>query len=130
MAIGVDEEPDKECLKKIGEVPAVEEFVFLKLEAYKQFLFNVSIDSWDQPGRQRRRWSVRGNPDASGGGTRDTRVSSRMSMVPEIRRWEEMRMPKNRQPQCFLMCKIQISPEKRQPRISRRFSSFSFGKCK
>ncbi|KAK1323287.1 hypothetical protein QJS10_CPA02g01432 [Acorus calamus] len=31
MAIGVDEEPDKECLKKIGEVTAVEEFVFLKL---------------------------------------------------------------------------------------------------
>lgn len=31
MAIGVDEEPSKETLKKIGEVPAVEEFVFLKL---------------------------------------------------------------------------------------------------
>ncbi|KAK1269411.1 hypothetical protein QJS04_geneDACA013844 [Acorus gramineus] len=31
MAIGVDEEPDKESLKKIGEVPAIEEFVFLKL---------------------------------------------------------------------------------------------------
>ncbi|XP_019196806.1 PREDICTED: D-3-phosphoglycerate dehydrogenase 2, chloroplastic-like [Ipomoea nil] len=31
MAIGVDEEPDKDSLKKIGEVPAVEEFVFLKL---------------------------------------------------------------------------------------------------
>ncbi len=31
MAIGVDEEPDKETLKKIGEVPAIEEFVFLKL---------------------------------------------------------------------------------------------------
>ncbi|XP_057967762.1 D-3-phosphoglycerate dehydrogenase 1, chloroplastic-like [Malania oleifera] len=31
MAIGVDEEPDKETLKKIGEVSAVEEFVFLKL---------------------------------------------------------------------------------------------------
>ncbi|XP_077238273.1 D-3-phosphoglycerate dehydrogenase 1, chloroplastic-like [Tasmannia lanceolata] len=31
MAIGVDEEPDKETLKKIGDVPAVEEFVFLKL---------------------------------------------------------------------------------------------------
>ncbi|KAB1213222.1 D-3-phosphoglycerate dehydrogenase, chloroplastic [Morella rubra] len=31
MAIGVDEEPDKETLKRIGEVPAIEEFVFLKL---------------------------------------------------------------------------------------------------
>ncbi|CAL9171927.1 unnamed protein product [Musa hybrid cultivar] len=31
MAIGVDEEPDKETLKKIGESPAIEEFVFLKL---------------------------------------------------------------------------------------------------
>ncbi|KAL3528520.1 hypothetical protein ACH5RR_007842 [Cinchona calisaya] len=31
MAIGVDEEPDKETLKKIGEVPAIEEFVFLEL---------------------------------------------------------------------------------------------------
>ncbi|KAB5543938.1 hypothetical protein DKX38_012050 [Salix brachista] len=31
MAIGVDEEPNQETLKKIGEVPAVEEFVFLKL---------------------------------------------------------------------------------------------------
>ncbi|KAG6470773.1 D-3-phosphoglycerate dehydrogenase 1, chloroplastic-like [Zingiber officinale] len=31
MAIGVDEEPDKETLKKIGEIPAIEEFVFLKL---------------------------------------------------------------------------------------------------
>ncbi|MQL79084.1 hypothetical protein Taro_011508 [Colocasia esculenta] len=31
MAIGVDEEPDKETLKKIGQVPAVEEFAFLKL---------------------------------------------------------------------------------------------------
>ncbi|KAL2243130.1 D-3-phosphoglycerate dehydrogenase 2, chloroplastic [Sesamum indicum] len=31
MAIGVDEEPDKDTLKKIGEVPAVEEFVFLDL---------------------------------------------------------------------------------------------------
>lgn len=31
MAIGVDEEPDKDTLKKIGEVPAVEEFVFLEL---------------------------------------------------------------------------------------------------
>lgn len=31
MAIGVDEEPDKDSLKKIGEVPAVDEFVFLKL---------------------------------------------------------------------------------------------------
>ncbi|KAL5756739.1 hypothetical protein ACOSP7_021173 [Xanthoceras sorbifolium] len=31
MAIGVDEEPNKDALKKIGEVPAVEEFVFLKL---------------------------------------------------------------------------------------------------
>ncbi|KAA8540186.1 hypothetical protein F0562_024251 [Nyssa sinensis] len=31
MAIGVDEEPDKDTLRKIGEVPAVEEFVFLKL---------------------------------------------------------------------------------------------------
>ncbi|KAF8392942.1 hypothetical protein HHK36_021182 [Tetracentron sinense] len=31
MAIGVDEEPDKETLKKIGDVQAVEEFVFIKL---------------------------------------------------------------------------------------------------
>ncbi|KAF5207362.1 D-3-phosphoglycerate dehydrogenase 3 protein [Thalictrum thalictroides] len=31
MAIGVDEEPNKVTLKKIGEVPAVEEFVFLDL---------------------------------------------------------------------------------------------------
>lgn len=31
MAIGVDEEPDKDTLKKIGDVPAVEEFVFLDL---------------------------------------------------------------------------------------------------
>lgn len=31
MAIGVDEEPDKETLKKIGDIPAIEEFVFLKV---------------------------------------------------------------------------------------------------
>ncbi|CAI9773549.1 unnamed protein product [Fraxinus pennsylvanica] len=31
MAIGVDEEPDKDTLQKIGKVPAVEEFVFLEL---------------------------------------------------------------------------------------------------
>lgn len=31
MAIGVDEEPSKAALKKIGDVPAIEEFVFLKL---------------------------------------------------------------------------------------------------
>lgn len=31
MAIGVDEEPNIETLKKIGEIPAIEEFVFLKL---------------------------------------------------------------------------------------------------
>ncbi|CAL9115560.1 unnamed protein product [Musa textilis] len=31
MAIGVDEEPNKETLKKIGEIPAIKEFVFLKL---------------------------------------------------------------------------------------------------
>ncbi|KAL1296057.1 hypothetical protein HN51_056827 [Arachis hypogaea] len=31
MAIGVDEQPSKDTLKKIGEIPAVEEFVFLKL---------------------------------------------------------------------------------------------------
>ncbi|KAH8497596.1 hypothetical protein H0E87_020039 [Populus deltoides] len=31
MAIEVDEEPNLESLKKIGEVPAIEEFVFLKL---------------------------------------------------------------------------------------------------
>lgn len=31
MAIGVDEAPSKEALKRIGEVPAIEEFVFLKL---------------------------------------------------------------------------------------------------
>ncbi|XP_072980624.1 D-3-phosphoglycerate dehydrogenase 3, chloroplastic-like [Typha angustifolia] len=31
MAIGVDEEPTKETLLKIGDIPAIEEFVFLKL---------------------------------------------------------------------------------------------------
>lgn len=31
MAIGVDDQPTKETLKKIGEIPAIEEFVFLKL---------------------------------------------------------------------------------------------------
>uniref|UniRef100_A0A7N0SZC4 D-3-phosphoglycerate dehydrogenase n=1 Tax=Kalanchoe fedtschenkoi TaxID=63787 RepID=A0A7N0SZC4_KALFE len=31
MAIGVDDEPSKETLKKIGDIPAIEEFVFLKL---------------------------------------------------------------------------------------------------
>jgi D-3-phosphoglycerate dehydrogenase len=31
MAIGVDEEPSKGTLTKIGEIPAIEEFVFLKL---------------------------------------------------------------------------------------------------
>lgn len=31
MAIGVDEEPDKETLGEIGQVPAIEEFVFLDL---------------------------------------------------------------------------------------------------
>ncbi|KAL3638541.1 D-3-phosphoglycerate dehydrogenase 1, chloroplastic [Castilleja foliolosa] len=31
MAIGVDEEPSKQSLKRIGEIPAVEEFVYLKL---------------------------------------------------------------------------------------------------
>ncbi|XP_078162843.1 D-3-phosphoglycerate dehydrogenase 3, chloroplastic-like [Carex rostrata] len=31
MAIGVDEEPEKETLKMIGEIPDIEEFVFLKL---------------------------------------------------------------------------------------------------
>ncbi|KAJ8899976.1 hypothetical protein K2173_024087 [Erythroxylum novogranatense] len=31
MAIGVDEAPNKEALKKVGEVSAIEEFVFLKL---------------------------------------------------------------------------------------------------
>ncbi|XP_021679303.2 D-3-phosphoglycerate dehydrogenase 2, chloroplastic [Hevea brasiliensis] len=31
MAIGVDEEPNVEALKKIGDVSAIEEFVFLKL---------------------------------------------------------------------------------------------------
>ncbi|XP_048541343.1 D-3-phosphoglycerate dehydrogenase 3, chloroplastic-like [Triticum urartu] len=31
MAIGIDEEPDKEALKLIGETPSVQEFVFLKL---------------------------------------------------------------------------------------------------
>ncbi|KAF7814593.1 D-3-phosphoglycerate dehydrogenase 2, chloroplastic-like [Senna tora] len=31
MAIGVDEEPSKDTLQKIGSVPAVDEFVFLKL---------------------------------------------------------------------------------------------------
>uniref|UniRef100_A0ACD5UVE8 Uncharacterized protein n=1 Tax=Avena sativa TaxID=4498 RepID=A0ACD5UVE8_AVESA len=31
MAIGVDEQPSKATLTKIGEIPAIEEFVFLKL---------------------------------------------------------------------------------------------------
>lgn len=31
MAIGVDEEPSKEALDNVGAVPAIEEFVFLKL---------------------------------------------------------------------------------------------------
>ncbi|KAI8549977.1 hypothetical protein RHMOL_Rhmol06G0067600 [Rhododendron molle] len=31
MTIGVDEEPDTETLRKIGEIKAIEEFVFLKL---------------------------------------------------------------------------------------------------
>ncbi|KAI6678020.1 hypothetical protein NL676_038816 [Syzygium grande] len=31
MAIGVDEQPSKETLKKIGDISAIEEFVFLKL---------------------------------------------------------------------------------------------------
>ena len=31
MTIGVDEEPSRDALKKIGAIPAVEEFVFLKL---------------------------------------------------------------------------------------------------
>ncbi|GAA0144790.1 dehydrogenase [Lithospermum erythrorhizon] len=31
MAIGVDEPPSKEALKRIGEVPAIEEFVYLKV---------------------------------------------------------------------------------------------------
>lgn len=31
MAIGVDEEPNKDTLKNIGEVPSIEEFVFLEL---------------------------------------------------------------------------------------------------
>ncbi|XP_042391003.1 D-3-phosphoglycerate dehydrogenase 3, chloroplastic-like [Zingiber officinale] len=31
MAIGVDDEPSNEALKKIGDIPAIEEFVFLKL---------------------------------------------------------------------------------------------------
>ncbi|ESW15056.1 hypothetical protein PHAVU_007G040600 [Phaseolus vulgaris] len=31
MAIGVDEQPTKESLKRIGDIPAVEELVFLKL---------------------------------------------------------------------------------------------------
>ncbi|XP_062185202.1 D-3-phosphoglycerate dehydrogenase 3, chloroplastic-like [Phragmites australis] len=31
MAIGVDDEPSKSTLTKIGEIPAIEEFVFLKL---------------------------------------------------------------------------------------------------
>uniref|UniRef100_A0A6N2LSA9 D-3-phosphoglycerate dehydrogenase n=1 Tax=Salix viminalis TaxID=40686 RepID=A0A6N2LSA9_SALVM len=31
MAIGVDEEPNLESLEKIGQVPSIEEFVFLKL---------------------------------------------------------------------------------------------------
>lgn len=32
MAIGVDEEPSRETLKKIGEISAIEEFVYVKLE--------------------------------------------------------------------------------------------------
>jgi D-3-phosphoglycerate dehydrogenase len=31
MAIGVDDQPRKKTLKRIGDIPAVEEFVFLKL---------------------------------------------------------------------------------------------------
>lgn len=31
VAIGVDDEPSKETLKKIGEIPAIDEFVFLKI---------------------------------------------------------------------------------------------------
>ncbi|KAL2477293.1 D-3-phosphoglycerate dehydrogenase 1 [Forsythia ovata] len=31
MAIGVDEEPKQQSLKRIGEIPAVEEFVYLNL---------------------------------------------------------------------------------------------------
>ncbi|CAK9136465.1 unnamed protein product [Ilex paraguariensis] len=31
MAIGVDDQPSKDSLKRIGEIPAIEEFVFLKL---------------------------------------------------------------------------------------------------
>ncbi|KAF3435460.1 hypothetical protein FNV43_RR22549 [Rhamnella rubrinervis] len=31
MAIGVDDQPSKSSLKRIGEIPAIEEFVFLKL---------------------------------------------------------------------------------------------------
>ncbi|KAL5200762.1 hypothetical protein ABZP36_021965 [Zizania latifolia] len=31
MAIGVDEEPEKEAAKLIGDIPSIEEFVFLKL---------------------------------------------------------------------------------------------------
>ncbi|XVE94962.1 hypothetical protein REPUB_Repub02eG0055100 [Reevesia pubescens] len=31
MTIGVDEEPNRDALKKIGEIPGVKEFVFLKL---------------------------------------------------------------------------------------------------
>ncbi|KAI3991170.1 hypothetical protein MKX01_022391 [Papaver californicum] len=31
MAIGVDDQPSKETLKKIGDIPAIEEFVYLKL---------------------------------------------------------------------------------------------------
>lgn len=31
MTIGVDKEPSVDALKKIGEIPAIEEFAFLKL---------------------------------------------------------------------------------------------------
>ncbi|KAJ8553951.1 hypothetical protein K7X08_024629 [Anisodus acutangulus] len=31
MAIGVDEQPSKESLKRIGEIPAIQEFVYLRL---------------------------------------------------------------------------------------------------
>ena len=31
MTIGVDDQPSPQVLKRIGEIPAIEEFVFLKL---------------------------------------------------------------------------------------------------
>lgn len=49
MAIGVDEKPDKETLN-IGEVPAIEEFVFLGLyivlRSSMAAIFKILIVAW------------------------------------------------------------------------------------